>query len=59
MLLYRTLVYVDGEASNTSYEDSEGKNRTSFNIVQRKWLAGLPGCQPTFFLCAGDFDADL
>ncbi|KAJ4424985.1 ssDNA-binding protein, mitochondrial [Gnomoniopsis sp. IMI 355080] len=30
-----TLVYVEGEASISQWEDSEGKNRSTMNIVQR------------------------
>lgn len=33
---YRTLVYVEGDATIQQYEDAEGKNRTALNIVQRK-----------------------
>jgi hypothetical protein len=36
---YRTLVYVEGEASLSTYtdpEDKQEKPRTSLNIVQRK-----------------------
>ncbi|KAH8658633.1 hypothetical protein BGZ60DRAFT_472005 [Tricladium varicosporioides] len=31
-----TLVYVEGEATMSQYQDSEGKNRSSLNIVQQK-----------------------
>ncbi|KAK0124431.1 hypothetical protein ONS95_009389 [Cadophora gregata] len=31
-----TLVYVEGEASMSQYEDSEGKPKSSLNIVQRQ-----------------------
>ncbi|KAH7349482.1 hypothetical protein B0T11DRAFT_289282 [Plectosphaerella cucumerina] len=30
-----SLVYVEGEASLGTYQDAEGKNKTSLNIVQR------------------------
>lgn len=33
----RTMVYIEGEASINSYEDAEGKPRTSFNIIQREY----------------------
>lgn len=32
----RTLVYVEGDATNDKYEDAEGKTRTTLNIVQRE-----------------------
>lgn len=32
---YRTLVYVEGDASMRVYEDAEGKKTSSLNIVQR------------------------
>lgn len=32
----RTLVYVEGDATNDKYEDAEGKTRTALNIVQRE-----------------------
>jgi single-stranded DNA-binding protein len=32
---YRTLVYVEGDASMRVYEDAEGKKQSSLNIVQR------------------------
>lgn len=41
MLLCRTLIWVDGEATNISYEDAEGKSRSSFSIIQREWPVGL------------------
>ncbi|KAH8791795.1 hypothetical protein BGZ57DRAFT_749139 [Hyaloscypha finlandica] len=31
-----TLVYVEGDASMSSYQDAEGKTRTSLNLVQQK-----------------------
>ncbi|KAF9871635.1 ssDNA binding protein [Colletotrichum karsti] len=30
-----TLVYVEGDASMSTYQDSEGKTRSSLNVVQR------------------------
>jgi single-stranded DNA-binding protein len=33
--LYRTLVYVEGEASMSQFQDAEGKPRSALNIVQR------------------------
>ena len=33
--IYRTLVYVEGDASVRVYEDAEGKKQSSLNIVQR------------------------
>jgi single-stranded DNA-binding protein len=32
----RTLVYVEGDASMSQYQDAEGKPRSSLNLVQRK-----------------------
>lgn len=32
----RSLVFVEADARISNWEDSEGKNRSSFNIVQRK-----------------------
>lgn len=32
----RTLVYVEGDASISQYQDAEGKPRSSLNLVQRK-----------------------
>jgi hypothetical protein len=32
----RTLVYVQGEAKMNTFENAEGKNITSLNVVQRK-----------------------
>lgn len=32
----RTLVYVEGDATMRSYEDSDGKRQHALNIVQRK-----------------------
>jgi hypothetical protein len=34
--MHRTLVYVEGDASISQYQDAEGKNRSSLNVVQRK-----------------------
>lgn len=34
--MYRTLVYLEGDASISLYEDSEGKKQSSLNIVQTK-----------------------
>ncbi|CAG8043283.1 unnamed protein product [Penicillium salamii] len=31
-----TLVFVEGDAKMSTWEDAEGKNRSSFNVVQRK-----------------------
>lgn len=40
----RTLVYVEGDASMSQYQDAEGKPRSSLNLVQRK----LPfPCKPS------------
>lgn len=36
----RTLVYVEGNASMDTYQDAEGKNRTSLNIIQSKHNIG-------------------
>jgi single-stranded DNA-binding protein len=36
--MHRTLVYVEGDASMSSYQDAEGKTRTSLNLVQREFL---------------------
>lgn len=33
--IYRTLVYIEGDASVRVYEDAEGKRQSSLNIVQR------------------------
>ncbi|KAF4624425.1 hypothetical protein G7Y89_g13746 [Cudoniella acicularis] len=33
-----TLVYVEGEASMSQYQDADGKSRSSLNIVQRRPL---------------------
>lgn len=35
-LACRTLVYVEGDATNDKYEDAEGKPRTALSIVQRE-----------------------
>lgn len=35
-LIYRTLVYLEGEASMSQFQDAEGKNRSALNIVQRE-----------------------
>lgn len=35
-VLYRTLVFVEGDASINQWEDAEGKSRTTMNIVQRQ-----------------------
>lgn len=35
-LACRTLVYVEGDATNDKYEDAEGKTRTALSIVQRE-----------------------
>lgn len=32
---FRSLVYVEGDASMGTYQDAEGKNRSSLNIIQR------------------------
>lgn len=32
---YRTLVYLEGDASMRSYEDAEGRKQTSLSLVQR------------------------
>jgi single-stranded DNA-binding protein len=34
----RTLVYVEGDATMSSYNDAEGKPRTALNIVQSKLI---------------------
>ena len=34
--LYRTLVYLEGEASMSQFQDAEGKSRSALNIVQRQ-----------------------
>lgn len=41
LLAYRTLVYVEGDASMRQWEDSEGKKQSTLNIVQRKRLDHL------------------
>ncbi len=41
-LRYRTLVYVEGDASMSQYQDADGKNRSSLNIVQRVLLYLCP-----------------
>lgn len=33
--IYRTLVYLEGDASMRSYEDADGKRHSNLNIVQR------------------------
>lgn len=43
---YRTLVYVEGDASLDTYEDAEGKSKTSLSIVQREWPSNA-----SFFPC--------
>lgn len=35
-------MYVEGEATLNSYEDSEGKNRTSFSILQSESPTEIP-----------------
>ncbi|GKT88087.1 ssDNA binding protein [Colletotrichum tofieldiae] len=32
---YRSLVFVEGDASMSTYQDAEGKTRSSLNVVQR------------------------
>ena len=41
-MVYRTLVYVEGEASIRLYEDAEGKKQSALNIVQREQLSHSP-----------------
>jgi hypothetical protein len=36
-LSYRSMVYVEGDATMNTYVDSEGKNRSALNIVERKY----------------------
>lgn len=36
ILCYRAMVYVEGDATMNTYVDSEGKNRSALNIVERK-----------------------
>jgi hypothetical protein len=37
----RSLVYVEGDATMNTYQDSEGKNRSALNIVERKFPSPL------------------
>lgn len=41
IILYRTLVYVEGDASMRSYEDADGKRQSSLSIVQSMLLSRL------------------
>lgn len=34
-VIYRTLVYLEGDASMRSYENADGQKQTNLNIVQR------------------------
>lgn len=34
--MHSTLVYLEGDASMRTYDDSDGKKQTSLNIVQTK-----------------------
>ena len=43
---YRTLVFVEADARINNWEDSEGKNRSTFNIVQRKSTARARNDRP-------------
>lgn len=38
----RSLVYVEGDATMNTYQDSEGKNRSALNIVERKSSRSRP-----------------
>lgn len=35
-MIDRTLVYVEGEATMNTYEDSQGKKQSALNLVQTK-----------------------
>jgi hypothetical protein len=37
LFAFRTMVYVEGEASFSNYEDAEGNKKQSLNIVQREY----------------------
>ncbi|CAG8931774.1 unnamed protein product [Penicillium salamii] len=39
-----TLVFVEGDAKMNTWEDAEGKNRSSFNVVQRKLPIPICAC---------------
>lgn len=39
---HRTLVYVEGDARMNTWEDSEGNNRSTLNVVQRTSTAHSP-----------------
>lgn len=39
---YRAMVYVEGDATMNTYVDSEGKNRSALNIVERKFSPSIP-----------------
>jgi hypothetical protein len=38
----RTLVYVEGDASMSTYQDAEGKSRSALNLIQRKPFSPSP-----------------
>lgn len=38
--VYRTLVYVEGDASMSQYTDADNKPRSSLNIVQSEYSPG-------------------
>ncbi len=43
LILYcRSLLYVEGDATMNTYQDSEGKNRSALNIVERKFAPYIP-----------------
>ena len=42
--LRRTLVYVEGDATMSQYNDAEGKPRSALNLVQRKSIALTHAC---------------
>jgi hypothetical protein len=39
---YRSMIYVEGDATMSTYLDSEGKNRSALNIVERKFSSSIP-----------------
>lgn len=36
---HSSLVYVEGDATMNTYQDAEGKNRSSLSIIERKFLS--------------------
>lgn len=39
---HRSLVFVEGDASMSTYQDAEGKTRSSLNVVQRTSTTNHP-----------------